>query len=295
MLYACGTTSAAAPGRLRTGQTAEAAQAKALLDRADAALKARHLDEAKELIERAGPLALGDPKLGRRAVDLAIAVAMNQGKYEDAVRATLAAIRRRAADRSDPDLFVFHNWMAILREAQGDIPSALLECAERTAAGYEGTWEPAAERLKEARLKDDWHRAYLFRIYAEQVSGSKREAALLAAEKARNDYVAAGGYPESSAVLDAFFAMHDGRGDDARAAAQRVDIEKDDDEEDLYLLFSAFDAAGDKQAASAVRRRMEGLPPSWVLWRTWLQHDTDDSPKERRFSPRYPMGRPERP
>jgi hypothetical protein len=86
--------------------------------------------------------------------------------------------------------------------------------------------------------------------------------------------------------------MYDHRWDDARGAARRVDIDKDDDEEDLYLLFSAFDAAGDKQAASQVRRRMEQLPAYWVVWRAWLKHDTKASPDSREVSPRYPTGRP---
>jgi hypothetical protein len=37
---------------------------------------------------------------------------------------------------------------------------------------------------------------------------------------------------------------------------------------------------------------MEGLPAYWVLWRTWLKHDTEDAPDARQFSPRYPTGRP---
>jgi hypothetical protein len=264
---------------------------KVLLDRADAAILARKFDDAKALLERARPLAEPDPKLDRRAIDLSIATSMNVGDYEEATRVLLSAIRRRGADPNDGDMFTFHNWMVILRQAQGDLPGALLECAARTAAGYEGTWQPAEERVKETRFKDDWHRAYLFRIYAEQVSGSRREAALLAAEHARKDYTAAGGYPDSIAILDAFFAMHDRRWDDARAAARRVDIAKDDDEEDLYLLFSALDAAGDHEAATAVRQRMEQMPAYWVLWRTWLKHDTEDPPDARQFSPRYPTGR----
>jgi hypothetical protein len=182
--------------------------------------------------------------------------------------------------------------MAILREAQGDLTGAILECAERTAVGYEGTWEPTAERLQLARFKDDWHRAYLFRMYAEQLKGTQRDAALLAAENARKDYVAAGGYPDSIAVLDALFAMYDRRWDDVRAAVHRVDIAKDDDEEDLYLLFTALDSAGDHEAAAAIRRRIEKDPPYWGVWRTWIKSDTDGAPTAmKRFSPRHPTGK----
>ena len=183
---------------------------------------------------------------------MAIALFSNLGDYDAAARYVLDVIRRRNNDPADGQLFTLHNWMVILREAQGDLPGAILECVERTAVGYEGTWEPAAERLQQARFKDDWHRAYLFRMYAEQLSGTQREGALLAAENARKAYAAAGGYPDSMAVLDALFAMYDRRWDDVRAAVHRVDVAKDDDEEDLYLLFTALDSTGDHDAAGAI-------------------------------------------
>jgi len=269
-----------------------AAKLKAALGQARAALGERRLDQAQAFARKARQLCKRLPQMDRAVTSLEIALHSQRGDYEGAARALLAAIRRHAGRRDDPDLFFFHNWMAILRQAQGDLPGAFLECAQRTAAGYEGTWGEAAARLQLTRFKDDWHRAYLFRMYAEQVTGSKREAALHAARKAREDYVAAGGYPDSIAVLDAFFAMHDRRWKDARAAVRRVDLEKNDDEEDLYLLFSAADAAGDKETAAKARRQIEKLPPSWAIWRTWLKNDTEGSPSARRFSPRYPTGRP---
>jgi hypothetical protein len=272
--------------------TAATGNAKALLQEAFAAVGKQRLDQARALLERARPLIGSDRELDSQATNVAIAIFSNQGDYEAAARAVLDAIRRRSADPPDVDLFFLHNKLAILREAQGDLPGAILECAERTAVGYKGTWEPAAERLQLTRFKDDWHRAYLFRMYAEQLTGTQREGALLAAEQARKDYVAAGGYADSTAVLDALFAMYDQRWDDARAAVRRVDISKDDDEEDLYLLFSALDAAGDHEGAAAIRRRIEARPPFWGMWRAWLKSDTDGSPPAtKRFSPRYPTGK----
>ena len=129
-------------------------------------------------------------------------------------------------------------------------------------------------------------------MYAEQLTGTQRDGALLAAEAARKDYVAAGGYADSIAVLDALFAMYDHRWDDVRTAVHRVDIAKDDDEEDLYLLFSALDAAGDHDGAAAIRRRIEQNPPYWGVWRAWIKSDTDGTPpSKKRFSPRYPTGK----
>jgi hypothetical protein len=279
-----------APGQAATVGTP--ADVKTLLRDALAAVGKGQLAEGHALLDRARALATTDHNLDLKAVYVGIAVFTNEGDYEGAARVVLEAIQRRNGDPSDSALPFFHNAMAILREAQGDLPGALLESAERTAAGYEGTWEPAAERIKQTRFKNDWHRAYLSRMYAEQLTGTQRESALLAAAKARKDYVAAGGYPDSIAVLDALFAMYDRRWDDVRTAVRKVDITKDDDEEDLYLLFSALDAAGDHEASAAIRRRIEQKPPSWGVWRAWLKSDTDGAaPSMKHFSPRYPTGR----
>lgn len=266
--------------------------AKALLHAAFTEVGKGNLAQARALLDQARPLVGADRDLELRSVSVAIAVFSNLGDYEAAARFILDVIRHRNGDPTDGQLFTLHNWMAILREAQGDLPSAIIESSERTAIGYEGTWEPAAERLQQARFKDDWHRAYLFRMYAEQLSGTAREAALYAAENARRAYVAAGGYPDSVAVLDALFAMYDRRWDDVRVAVKRVDIAKDDDEEDLYLLFSALDSTGDHAAAAAIRKHIEQSPPTWGMWRGWLEHDTDGTPPaQKRFSPRFPLGK----
>jgi hypothetical protein len=266
--------------------------AKALLREAFAAIEKGQLDQAHALLEQARASMGADHDLDLQAASVALGIFTNKGDYEAAAHALLDAIRRHGAEPKDSVLFVLHNWLAIVREAEGDLPGAILESAERTAVGYEGTWQPAAERLQLTRFKDDWHRAYLFRMYAEQLTGSRREAALMAAEQARKDYVAAGGYADSIAVLDALFAMYDRRWDDVRAAVRRVDIAKDDDEEDLYLLFSALDATGDHEAAATIRRHIEQNPPSWGVWRSWLKSDTDGTPTAmKRFSPRYPTGK----
>lgn len=219
-----------------TPPAAKPGDAKALLRAAVADVEQGRLDHARVLLDQARALVGTDRDLDLRATHVAIAVFTSQGDYEAAARAILDAIRRRSGDPADAQLFSLHNWMAIVREAQGNLTGAIVACAERTAIGYEGTWEPAAERLKQTRFKDDWHRAYLFRMLAEQSTGTRRESALLAAETARKDYVAAGGYPDSIAVLDALFAMYDHRWDDVRAAVRKVDIAKDDDEEDLLLV-----------------------------------------------------------
>lgn len=46
----------------------------------------------------------------------------------------------------------------------------------------------------------------------------------------------------------------------AADAAKRVDVSKNDDVEDLYLVYSALDAAGDKEGDAAVKKRIDALP-----------------------------------
>ena len=73
---------------------------------------------------------------------------------------------------------------------------------------------------------------------------------------------------------------------------RRVDIAKDDDEEDLYVLFTALDAAGDHDGAAAIRRRIEQIRRPGAYGASWLKSDTDGSAaRAKRFSPRYPMGK----
>src|SRR4051794_32860784 len=117
--------------------------AKALLRASAEEVEKGHLAQARALLDQARPLVGADHELDLHATDVAVAIFTNQGDYEAAARVVLDAIRRRNGDRADAHLFLFHNWMAILREAQGDLPGAIVECAARTAVGYEGTWEPA--------------------------------------------------------------------------------------------------------------------------------------------------------
>lgn len=97
---------------------------------------------------------------------------------------------------------------------------------------------------------------------------------------------------DSMAVLDAYFAFCDGLPAKMREAALRVNVAKDDDVEDLYLVQLALDGAGDRDAATAVRKRMLALGDATVLtpvFLAWMK--TDDTPgPQPRFSPKYPTG-----
>lgn len=79
----------------------------------------------------------------------------------------------------------------------------------------------------------------------------------------------------------------------AADAAKRVDVSKNDDVEDLYLVYSALDAAGDKEGDAAVKKRIDAVPyVSFVvpIVRTWIQRDGEAGP--RRWSPRFPTRKP---
>ena len=58
------------------------------------------------------------------------------------------------------------------------------------------------------------------------------------------------------AVLAAFFAVRAGDAKGAALAAKRVDADKDDDLQDIYVLALAYDAAGDHARAEALRARI---------------------------------------
>ena len=58
------------------------------------------------------------------------------------------------------------------------------------------------------------------------------------------------------AVLAAFFAARAGDAKGAQTAAKRVDVEKDGDLQDLYVLALAYDVAGDHARAEALRSKI---------------------------------------
>jgi hypothetical protein len=166
-------------------------------------------------------------------------------------------------------------------------------------AGTLGTWKPGGgDRMTLVRLKEHWHRAYLLRMIAQTRTGPEREALIGYAESARQQYMALAapidGLADSIAVLEAYFAFCDGVRSRMQEAAQRVNLAKDDDIEDLYLLQLALDGAGDTEAAAGVRNRMAVqasatvLVPVFLAWMRSDQAAADGRPP--RFSPKHPTG-----
>ncbi len=210
------------------------------------------------------------------------------GDFDRAAGALLAVIPALVAHPELPDEFWSHNTMMMIREAQGDPASALAENDQATLCAARGTWDPK-ERDTLAFQKDRWHCAYLTRMLAESRAGAAKQALVEYARAALDDYRGRG-FPESVAVLEAYFAALDGRRGDALAAARRVDPAQDDDVEDLYLVVVGLEAGGDPAGAEAVRRVMRGPGGAGIaraIMLRWLDLDA----KERGFTPRHATAR----
>jgi hypothetical protein len=209
------------------------------------------------------------------------------GDFERAGAVFVAVIPELATHPELADEFWAHNVMMMIRVAAGDPAAALAENDQATLAAARGKWQPG-ERETLAFQKDRWHRAYLTRMLAESRTGSVKAGLIQYAKAALEEYRAGGGFPESVAVLDAYFAALDGRREDALAAAKRIDPAKDDDVEDLYLVVVGLEAGGDRAAADAVRKAMRAqgevhLPQTIML--RWLDLDAQSDKARRGFTP----------
>jgi hypothetical protein len=213
------------------------------------------------------------------------------GDFESAAAAYVGVLPDLARHPELPDEFWSHNALMMIREAQGDPAAALAENDQATLCAARGTWDPPGRDLL-AVQKDRWHRAYLTRMLAESRTGSVKQALVQYAQAALDDYRQQG-FPESIAVLEAYFAALEGKRDAALAAARRVDPAKDDDIEDLYLVVVSLEAGGDHAGAEAVRqvmRRSEGVHIARPIMLRWLALDAKGS-KASGFTPWHAKAR----
>jgi len=214
------------------------------------------------------------------------------GDFEEAAAAFVDVMPLLARHPELSDEFWSHNAMMMIREAQGDPAAALAENDQATLAAARGTWDPEG-RATLAFQKDRWHRAYLTRMLAESRSGTEKQALVQYARAALEEYRAGGGFPDSVAILDAYFAALDGKREAALAAARRVDPAKDDDVEDLYLVVMGLEAGGDHAGAEAVRRVMRrpaGAHIGRAIMLRWLDLDAK-APHAGGFTPWHATAR----
>jgi hypothetical protein len=252
------------------------------LDAAAKAIAAGDAATADRQLVAADAAAGDDAHLGYLVAHVRAMRFVYAGDFERAAAAFVAVIPTLAKHAELPDEFWSHNAMMMIREAQGDPAAALAEDDQATLCAARGTWDPQG-RDTLAFQKDRWHRAYLTRMLAESRTGSAKQALVQYAQAALDEY-RVHGFPDSVAILDAYFAALDGKRDAALAAAKRVDPEKDDDVEDLYIVVVGLEAGGDHQAAEAARRVMRrpgGAHIARAIMLRWLDLDA----KGRGFTP----------
>ena len=244
------------------------------LDAAGKAIAAGDVARADRQIAAAEAAAGEDAHLAYLVAHIRATRFVYAGDFERAAAAFVAIISLLAKHPELPDEFWSHNAMMMIREAQGDPAAALAEDDQATLCAARGAWDPQG-RDTLAFQKDRWHRAYLTRMLAESRTGSAKQALVHYAQVALDEYRPRG-FPDSVAVLEAYFAALDGKRDAAVAAAKRVDPAKDEDVEDLYLVVVGLEAGGDHAGAEAVRRVMRrsgGLRISRSIMLHWLDLD----------------------
>jgi hypothetical protein len=253
------------------------------LDAAAKAIAAGDAASADKQIAAAAASAGDDAHLAYLVAHLRATRFVYSGDLDRAADALLDVIPALAGHPELSDEFSAHNAMMMVREAQGDPAAALAEDDQATLCAARGTWGDPQARETLAFQKDRWHRAYLTRMLAESRTGSVKHALVAYARAALDEYRTRG-FPDSVAVLDAYFAALDGKRGEALDAARRVDPAKDDDVEDLYLVVVGLEAGGDHPAAEAVRRVMRragGARVSRAIMLRWLDLDA----KSRGFTP----------
>jgi len=240
-------------GQLAGGGDAPA-QLKQRLKECEALVQARKLDQAKrcaESVEQGG-----DYKLARWASYTRVTALLYEGDFQGSQQVFEAMMQR---DRAHADAE---------NEAWGRNATTWLRWGVHDLAGALGENERVRQIIEASKLSQDskrsvllhywWDRAYLLLDVAMQKPSDA--AAAQAADDARKRYDQLARQPDQHdglAVLAAYFAVRRGDAKAARDAAITVDPAKDDDVQDLYILWLAFDAAGDRVAADDIRRRIE--------------------------------------
>lgn len=176
-------------------------------------------------------------------------------------RATSAAIKRdfaaairelepftkaTATSTDHPLAYWIHNELTWLRWGMGDARGSLAETEAGSKALDRSTLD--ADAIASMRLHALWDRAYLLLELGDpRADRAFSEYESLAKQK--NDH-------DGLAVLTAFFLARKHKAPEAMAAAKQVDVEKDSDLQDLYIIALALDAGGDPKTAQAVRERI---------------------------------------
>jgi hypothetical protein len=204
----------------------------------------------------------GAPKLELREQYKAAYAAATAAAKDDPAKAAklLSDLVPEAKTHPEDDLeFWLHNELTWIRWAQDDLAGALREVEAARATLDHSTL--AEDKRVGLRLHELWDRAYILLELAMKEPPKERAKAMAGAQAAKDAYdmLAKSQKDENGmAVLATFFAVRQGKNADALAAAKKVDIEKDSDVQDLYVLRIAKDAGGDKPGAEAIVKKMCG-------------------------------------
>jgi hypothetical protein len=192
----------------------------------------------------------------RKAYEAATASA-GSDPLEDAAQALLGAMPEAKRHPEVDTEFWLHNELTWIRWQEGDLDKALVEVEASGVTLEHGTLSTAKRTA--LRLHTLWDRAYILLEVAMQAPVSRRARLLdvATAAKAEYDALAAANHDDDGmAVLEAFFLTRSGKGKEAAEAARRIDVDKDEDLQDLYVISRAFDAHGEHAAADAVVARI---------------------------------------
>ena len=217
--------------------------------------------EVRALLEHPAPEPL-PPFEARSKAAYERAVTAATGGDLAAAEHELTSVLAEAERREDAAAFWLHNDLTWVRWAQGDLVGALGEVDGAKSALIRA--HLPEERSARTGLHEKWDRAYILLELARQAPPTLRAKAISAANDARADYEKAAEPlkdTDGMGVLAAFFAARAGDAKGALAATKRVNIEKDDDLQDLYVLALAYDVAGDHPKADALRTRIRAANP----------------------------------
>jgi len=223
--------------------------------------------------EPAGPPAPADATPEERDFAADYEAAVDRAEKDDLAGAYDLLARRGAALETAGrfDLAgICWNTTTWVKWAQGDLAGALAENAKLGQALTRAEPEARADLY----LHYLWDRAYLLRDQADRAAAADKAGALAQAEAARAEYVRAATAAEADglAVLEAYFAWRSRDTVAATAAARRVDLVRDQDAQDLYIVALVLEEAGDAKTAADLRARIEKahymMPP---LLRHWAE------------------------
>jgi hypothetical protein len=180
-----------------------------------------------------------------------------QGHVDQALARLTPLVAEAKSLPADDLEFWLDNELTWVRWSAGDLEGARGE-VEHARTALDHALLPA-DKERALRLHERWDRAYLLVERARGMRGAARAAAMADADRARTAYeeiAKPAADHDGMAVLAAFFAWARGDARVAGAEAKKVDLAKDDDLQDVYVLALALDAAGEHDAAAQARSRI---------------------------------------